>query len=250
VDHLGLGGESFLLALPGRLVGAASPFLLGWVLEHHGRAALGLTAALGVVAFRVHNFDRVVQAHGNEAGNKLIVQVARRIEAELERICQGGTILWRTDLPSVCRTADGELSIPLRSRVSADHIATVTHAVLEAIASQTAQAGVDYVPAISAGVALADDGTNDAEQLVGNAHAAAASNEPRPATRTRPRRGCRGRRRNWWPSGVTVTPSRAPSRRSRARARWICGGNRQVDISLFSIAKFSHSPPHSSHLLI
>jgi predicted signal transduction protein with EAL and GGDEF domain/CheY-like chemotaxis protein len=130
-------------------------------------------AALGVVAFRVHNFDRVAQAHGNEAGNTLVVQVARRIEAELERICQGGTILWRTDMPSVCRTGDGELSILLRSRVSADHIATVTHAVLEAVASQTAQAGVEYVPAISAGVALADDGTNGAEQLVSNAHAAA-----------------------------------------------------------------------------
>jgi len=84
------------------------------------QVALGLNeaagvAALGVVAFRVHNFDRVVQAHGNEAGNTLIVHVARRVEAELERICQGGTILWRTDLPSVCRTADGELSILLRS---------------------------------------------------------------------------------------------------------------------------------------
>jgi hypothetical protein len=29
---------------------AASPFLLGWVLEHHGLAALGLTAGLSALA--------------------------------------------------------------------------------------------------------------------------------------------------------------------------------------------------------
>ena len=47
---IGYGARQGVIALPGRLVGAASPFLLGWVLEHHGRAALGLTATLGVVA--------------------------------------------------------------------------------------------------------------------------------------------------------------------------------------------------------
>ena len=47
---VGYGARQGVIALPGRLVGAASPFLLGWVLEHHGRAALGLTATLGVVA--------------------------------------------------------------------------------------------------------------------------------------------------------------------------------------------------------
>jgi len=130
-------------------------------------------AALGVVAFRLHNFDRIVQAHSSGFADKLIVQVARRIEAELERVCQGGTILWRTDLPSVCRTADGELSLLLRSRVSADHIATVTHAVLESISSQALQAEIEYVPAVSAGVALAEGDAPGAEQLISNAHAAA-----------------------------------------------------------------------------
>jgi predicted signal transduction protein with EAL and GGDEF domain/CheY-like chemotaxis protein len=131
------------------------------------------TAASAVVAFRVHNFDRIVQAQGSELANKLIVQLARRVEGELERISLGDTILWRTDLPSVCRTADGELAILLRSRVSAEHIATVTHAVLESVSAQALQADVEFVPAISAGVALAEGGATAAEQLVINAHAAA-----------------------------------------------------------------------------
>jgi predicted MFS family arabinose efflux permease len=46
----GYGARQGWIALPGRLVGAASPFVLGWVLEHHGLAALGLTAGLSAVA--------------------------------------------------------------------------------------------------------------------------------------------------------------------------------------------------------
>jgi predicted signal transduction protein with EAL and GGDEF domain/DNA-binding response OmpR family regulator len=132
-------------------------------------------AALAVVTFRVHHIDRIVQAHGGDYARKLVVQVARRIEDELERISQGGAILWRSDLPSVCRTADGELSILLRSRVNAEHIATVAHTVLEAVATPVAEATTEYVPAISAGVALAEDDAHDAEQLVTNAHSAAES---------------------------------------------------------------------------
>ncbi|MFN9101258.1 MAG: MFS transporter [Betaproteobacteria bacterium] len=56
---VGYGARQGVIALPGRLVGAASPFLLGWVLEHHGRAALGLTAVLGVVALLILALLRV-----------------------------------------------------------------------------------------------------------------------------------------------------------------------------------------------
>lgn len=49
----GFGARQGWIALPGRLVGAASPFLLGWVLEHHGLAALGLTAALSGAALLI-----------------------------------------------------------------------------------------------------------------------------------------------------------------------------------------------------
>jgi EAL domain-containing protein (putative c-di-GMP-specific phosphodiesterase class I) len=83
-------------------------------------------------------------------------------------------------MPSVCRTADGELAILLRSRLSAEHIATVTHAVLELVSTQALQPGVEYVPAISAGVALAEGDAIDAEQLLSNAHTAAElASDPR-----------------------------------------------------------------------
>jgi len=136
------------------------------------RAEPSGVAALGVVTFRVHAFDRIAQVQGQDYANSLVKQVARRIDAEHGRIAQGGTVVWRADLPSVCRTADGELSVLLRSRVSGEHIATVVHAMLEAIASGAAQSSDEYVPAIGAGVALAD-GAPDAGQLVANAHAAA-----------------------------------------------------------------------------
>jgi PAS domain S-box-containing protein len=138
------------------------------------------SGAAAIVAFRVHNFDRVVQAQGSEFANRLVVQLARHVDVELERISQGGTILWRSDPPSVCRTADGELSFLLRSRMSAEHIATVAHAVLESVSAQALQADVEYVPAISAGVALAEGRAIDAAQLLGNAHAAAeTATDPR-----------------------------------------------------------------------
>ena len=135
--------------------------------------------ASGVVTFRVHNFDRIVQTQGNELANAVLVQLARLVESELERISLGGMILWRSKVPSVCRTSEGELSVLLRSRVSAEHIATVTHTVLEVACAETLQLEVAYIPAISAGVAIAEPNV-DAEQLVINSHAAASlAVEPR-----------------------------------------------------------------------
>jgi hypothetical protein len=46
----GYGARQGWIALPGRLLGAASPWLLGLLLERAGVAALGLTAALGSTA--------------------------------------------------------------------------------------------------------------------------------------------------------------------------------------------------------
>jgi MFS family permease len=49
----GYGARQGWIALPGRLVGAASPFVLGWVLEHHGLAALSVTAGLSAAALLI-----------------------------------------------------------------------------------------------------------------------------------------------------------------------------------------------------
>jgi len=147
------------------------------LVEQLGQALAEPAGALatGVVTFRVHAFDRIAQVQGRDFSIRLVKQLARRIEAELGRIAQGGTILWRNDMPSACLTTDGELSMLLRSRIGAEHIATVVHAVLEAIASEAAQASTEYAPAISAGVALAEGGAGEPEQLLANAHAAAGS---------------------------------------------------------------------------
>jgi predicted signal transduction protein with EAL and GGDEF domain/DNA-binding response OmpR family regulator len=138
-----------------------------------GIAEPGAALASAVVAFRLHNFDRVVRAQGRDPANRLLAQIARRIETELERISADGKILWRTDRPTVCRSADGELAILLRSRLSSEHLATVTHALLESVSAQALQADIEYVPALSAGVALMDADVSDAEQLIANAHSAA-----------------------------------------------------------------------------
>ncbi|HVN41591.1 MAG TPA: EAL domain-containing protein [Steroidobacteraceae bacterium] len=131
-----------------------------------------VAAASAVVAFRLHDFDRIAQAQGSEFAGQLVTAVARRLEAELGRIAQGGSILWRSDLPAVCRSADGELALLLRSRVSAEHIATVTHAALQAIAVPGPALEEQFVPAVSAGVALLSVEAAGAEQLLDNAHAA------------------------------------------------------------------------------
>jgi predicted MFS family arabinose efflux permease len=46
----GYGARQGWISMPGRLLGAASPWLLGLLLERHGAAALGLTAALAGTA--------------------------------------------------------------------------------------------------------------------------------------------------------------------------------------------------------
>ena len=139
------------------------------------RAEPAGAVATGVVTFRVHAFDRIAQVQGRDFTVRLVHQLARRIDAELGRIAQGGTIVWRSDMPSACSTAEGELSVLLRSRIGAEHVATVVHAVLEAIATEAARSSTDYAPAISAGVALAEGGVEEPEQLIANAHAAAGS---------------------------------------------------------------------------
>jgi EAL domain-containing protein (putative c-di-GMP-specific phosphodiesterase class I)/DNA-binding response OmpR family regulator/GGDEF domain-containing protein len=164
------------------------------------QVALALTEkagaeASGVVTFRVHKFDRIVQTQGSELANAVLVQLARLIESELERISLGGMILWRSKVPSVCRTGDGDLSVLLRSRVSAEHIATVTHTVLEAACAETLQLEVAYIPALSAGVAIAEPNV-DAEQLVINSHSAASlAVEPRSCTFFSPLPQAQARRR-------------------------------------------------------
>ena len=129
--------------------------------------------ATGVVAFRIHNLDHVVQARGLEAASELVARVAGRLEAELATISDGATVPWRASSAAVCRTAETELSMLLRSRISADHLVQLARSVLQSLATSPPGGEAEYLPGISAGVALASEGGVEAEQLLQQAHAAA-----------------------------------------------------------------------------
>ncbi len=128
--------------------------------------------ATGVLAFRIHNLDNVMQAQGLEAASRLVVRVAARLEAELATISDGATVPWRASTAAVCRTAEAELAMVLRSRVSSDHLVQLAHAILRSLAASPPGDDSEYLPGISAGIAFVNEG-GDAEQLLQQAHAAA-----------------------------------------------------------------------------
>lgn len=154
------------------------------------------SVASAVVAFRVHDFDRITQAQGREFGERLITEAGRRMEEELRRIAQTRTIVWHAGQTPVCRTADGELAVLVRSRETADHVATVTRALLESLSAGALPADSGFTPAVSAGVALAGTDGSDAAELLGKAHAAAeTATSPRSCTFFSPNPQSRLRRR-------------------------------------------------------
>ena len=128
--------------------------------------------ATGVVAFRIHNLDHVVQAQGLRAANGLVARVAGRLEAELATVSDGATVPWRASSAAVCRTSEAELAMVLRSRISADHLVQLSRAILRSLANSSPGGDSEYLPGISAGIAIASEGC-DAEQLLQQAHAAA-----------------------------------------------------------------------------
>ena len=128
--------------------------------------------ATGVVAFRIHNLDHVVQAQGLEASSRLVLRVAGRLEAELAAISDGAMVPWRASSAAVCRTAEAELAMVLRSRISTGHLVQLGRSILRSMASSPPGSDSEYLPGISAGIAFAAEGA-DAEQLLQHAHAAA-----------------------------------------------------------------------------
>jgi EAL domain-containing protein (putative c-di-GMP-specific phosphodiesterase class I)/PleD family two-component response regulator len=132
----------------------------------------GLVAA-GVVAFRIHNLDHLAQAQGLEVANNVVASVARHLEAELANLSDGQTVPWRASSAAVSRTAEAEVAMLLRSRVSAEHLAELAHTMLRSLAARQPGGEDAYVPGISAGIAFAGTDRPDSEQLLQRAHAAA-----------------------------------------------------------------------------
>ena len=129
--------------------------------------------ASGIVAFRIHNLDQVAQAQDLEAANQVVASVAGHLEAELANLSDGGTVPWRAASAAVCRTAEAELAMLLRSRVSEEHLAELAHAMLQSLAMRPTGDDRTYVPGISVGIAFAGPDRPGAEQLLQRAHAAA-----------------------------------------------------------------------------
>ncbi len=139
-------------------------------------AALQDTAdvvASGVVAFRIHNLDHVAQAQGLDAANEVLASVARHLEGELASLSDGATVPWRASSAAVCRTAEAELAMLVRSRVSAEHVAELAYTMLQSLAARPPGDEAAYVPGISAGIAFAGADKPAAEQLLQRAHAGA-----------------------------------------------------------------------------
>ena len=132
-----------------------------------------LVSTLGIVAIRLHNLDRLLQAHGGQFVSALVTEVGKGIQDALERIGLGGHVVWRQDIDSVCRIADGELGVLLRGRGSPEQLADVTRSILASISHPIMCLGTEYMPAVSAGIALAPKDGDDAERLLTSAHFAA-----------------------------------------------------------------------------
>ena len=68
-----------------------------------------LVSTLGIVAIRLHNLDRLLQAHGGAVRQRARHRGRQGVQDALERMSLGGHVVWRQDIDSVCRIADGEL---------------------------------------------------------------------------------------------------------------------------------------------
>ena len=132
-----------------------------------------LASTVGIVAIRLHNLDRLLQAHGAQFVSAVVTEVGKGVQDELMRMGLGGYIAWQEGLDTVCRIADGELAMLLRSPGSPQQLAEVTRSVLASISHPIMCLGTEYAPAVSAGIALAPKDGDDAERLLTSAHGAA-----------------------------------------------------------------------------
>jgi EAL domain-containing protein (putative c-di-GMP-specific phosphodiesterase class I)/CheY-like chemotaxis protein len=152
--------------------------------------------ALCVAAFRVHGLDRIAQAHGAELADKLLSEAARQIGEHLTEARAGGTLLKLPSAATVCRTSEAGLALLIHSREPVENLSDQICAALARVSGQPTNLGTEYLPAVSAGLALVDGDTTSAEQLLTNAQAASEqAREPRSCELFTPVPLARSRRR-------------------------------------------------------
>ena len=129
--------------------------------------------AMCVATFRVHGFDRIMQAHGSEVAKNVLSAVARQLESGLSEVGAGGALARHANGPSVCRTTESSLTVLVQSRDPVDGLPELVKAVLARVSGHPTRLAVEYLPPLSAGLALIDGSAHDAEQLLTNAQVAA-----------------------------------------------------------------------------
>jgi EAL domain-containing protein (putative c-di-GMP-specific phosphodiesterase class I)/DNA-binding response OmpR family regulator/GGDEF domain-containing protein len=128
--------------------------------------------SLCVVAFRVHGLDRIVQAHGADTADKVLTEVAQQVSQHLADAGAGGALLKHASVATTCRTSEAGLAMLVQSREPMEVLPDMVCAALARVSGQPTNRGIEYLPAVSAGLALADSDAADAEQLLTNAQAA------------------------------------------------------------------------------
>jgi EAL domain-containing protein (putative c-di-GMP-specific phosphodiesterase class I)/DNA-binding response OmpR family regulator/GGDEF domain-containing protein len=152
--------------------------------------------AMCVATFRVHGLDRIVQAHGVDVADKVLSEAARQISQNLAEAGAGGVLLKHASAAAVCRTSEAGLSLLVQVGAPAESLADLVGTVLARVSGQPTSLGTEYLPALSAGLALIDVDTTDAEQLLTNAQTASEqAREPRSCELFSPVPLARSRRR-------------------------------------------------------
>jgi len=153
-------------------------------------------ATTSVAAFRVHGLERIVQAHGSDVARKVLSEVARQIGEHMAAASAEGTLHRHASAAAVCRTSEAVLSLLVQSREPVESLQELIGSVLARVSGQPTSLDTEYLPAVSAGLALADASTADAEQLLTNAQAASEqAREPRSCELFSPVPLARSRRR-------------------------------------------------------
>jgi len=107
-----------------------------------------------------------------------------------------GTLHRHASAAAVCRTSEAVLSLLVQSREPVESLQELIGSVLARVSGQPTNLDTEYLPAVSAGLALADASTADAEQLLTNAQAASEqAREPRSCELFSPVPLARSRRR-------------------------------------------------------
>jgi EAL domain-containing protein (putative c-di-GMP-specific phosphodiesterase class I)/DNA-binding response OmpR family regulator/GGDEF domain-containing protein len=159
--------------------------------------------AMCVAFFRVHGFERLVQAHGTDLGRKILCETARLIGVALADASAGGIVPGNSGATAVCLAAESGLALLVPTREGVERLPDLVSAVLARVSGQPTSLGIEYLPGLSAGLALIDGETTDAEQLLTNAQAASElAREPRTCEMFSPVPLARSRRRLAIESGL------------------------------------------------